>query len=168
MYVKTERLELKPISAADVDTLMELLTDDLVKQTYMLPDFSDREASRPLAQRIKAMSEDPQRYVAGIYVGAQLVGMLNETEREGDSIEMGYALLPRFHNQGYCTEALIGVMDYLFQAGFSQVVTGAFAENGASIRVMVKSGMTLMEKQDVIAYRGKDRLCVYYCARKSK
>ena len=79
MFVKTQRLVLKPIEAADVDTLMELLTDDVVKQTYMLPDFPDREASRPLALRIQAMSEDTGRYVAGIYAGQQLIGMLNET-----------------------------------------------------------------------------------------
>ena len=166
MYVNTERLVLQPISAADVETLMELLTDEQVKQTYMLPDFADREASRPLAERIKAMSEDAARYVAGIYLGTQLIGMLNETEREGTSIELGYALLPRFHNHGYCTEALMGVIPYLFAQGFSEVVTGAFEGNAASIRVMVKSGMQRMDKQDLIAYRGKEHRCVYYCAQK--
>ena len=82
MHVKTQRLALQPIQAADVERLMELLTDEVVKQTYMLPDFASREASRPLAQRIQAMSEDPARYVTGIYLDEQLIGMLNETERE--------------------------------------------------------------------------------------
>jgi RimJ/RimL family protein N-acetyltransferase len=165
MHVKTQRLALQPIQAADVERLMELLTDEVVKQTYMLPDFASREASRPLAQRIQAMAEDPARYVAGIYLDEQLIGMLNETEREADSIEIGYALLPLFHNRGYCTEALMGLIPYLFGEGFRQVVTGAFEENAASIRVMVKSGMQRMDKEDIIAYRGRDHRCVYYCAR---
>ena len=40
MYIKTERLVLQPIGVADLADLVELLTDDIVKKTYLLPDFS--------------------------------------------------------------------------------------------------------------------------------
>ena len=162
MNIKTERLELRPINLDSLDALADLFSDELVKQTYMVPDFPTREDALKLAERIKNLSEDPDRYVAGIYLGHDLVGLLNETERKDQQIEVGYALLPQYHNQGYCTEALQGAMRFLFREGFHSVVAGAFEENPASIRVMVKSGMTKMDHQDTVDYRGKTHTCVYY------
>lgn len=164
MYVKTKRLELKPMDADGVENLTQLLMDDVVKQTYMLPDFAGRQEARSMAQRIRAMSEDSGRYVAGIYLESQLIGLLNETEICGDCIEVGYAILPRFHNRGYGTEALTGAIGYFFGQGFAQVVAGAFEENAASIRVMEKSGMTKAARTDEVTYRGKTHRCIYYLA----
>ncbi len=164
MYLKTERLILKAIAQADLDDLTTLLMDDVVKKTYMVPDFANRDEARKLAGRIACLSEDPQRQVAGIYLDGQIIGMLNETERNGDAIEMGYALLPAYYNRGYCTEALTGVIGYLFTQGFGRVICGAFEKNLASLRVMAKSGMTPMDHTDAVEYRGKIHRCVYYQA----
>lgn len=162
MHIRTKRLELMPIGSADVEALTDLLTDELVKQTYMVPDFPTREEGRAMAQRIQALSLEPGRNVAGIYLGEQLIGLLNQTQVCGDSIELGYALLPRFHGCGYATEALTGAIDYFFRQGFREVKAGAFAENAASLRVMVKSGMTKLPQSDEVSYRGKLHRCVYY------
>lgn len=162
MYIKTERLEMKPIAPESLDALVELLTDDVVKQTYMVPDFPNREESKKLAQRLITLSEQEERHVAGIYYRDSLIGILNETESVDDRIEVGYAILPRYHNQGYCTEALRGEIGYFFAHGFREVLAGAFAENTASIRVMIKSGMTKLDRRDEIEYRGRVHRCVYY------
>lgn len=162
MQIKTERLELRPITMDSLDDLADLFTDELVKQTYMVPDFPNRADAIKLASRVQTQSHDPSRHVAGIYLGSDLIGLLNETERQDDHIEVGYALLPKYHNQGYCTEALRGAMDFLFRQGFRRVVAGAFEGNAASIRVMIKSGMTKMDHQDTVDYRGKTHTCVYY------
>lgn len=162
MYIKTERLELKPISPESLDALVELLTDDVVKQTYMVPDFPNREEAEKLAERLTTLSEQEGCYVAGIYYGDSLIGILNETESVDDQIEVGYAILPRYHNQGYCTEALRGAIGYFFDQGINEVLAGAFAENTASIRVMIKSGMKKLDRRDEIEYRGRVHRCVYY------
>ena len=166
MYIKTNRLTLQSIASANLDQLVELLTDETVKKTYMIPDFPDREAAMKLARRIQQLSQDPDRYVVGMYLGDQLIGMMNDTDRTENAIEMGYAVLPRFQNQGYCTEALTGVIAYLLDCGFPQVLTGAFEENIASQRVMEKSGMTKIDKVDEIEYRGKNHRCIYFVAKK--
>lgn len=165
MYVQTKRLELKPISADSVDLLVELFADEQVKQTYMVPDFKSREEAEKLAKRVQLLSEDASRNVAGIYLGEQLIGLFNQTDTCQDGIEVGYAFLPRFHNQGFATEALMGAISYFFTLGFQKVVAGAFEENAASIRVMVKSGMQKEERSDEVGYRGKSHRCVYYAAR---
>ena len=160
VYVKTERLELKAIGPENLEPLVELLTDETVKQSYMIPDFPDRAAVETLARRLMDLGKE--RIVAGIYLDGELVGILNETEVLADSVELGYAVLPRFHNRGICTEALTGAIGWCLENGFREVICGAFEGNSASFRVMEKSGMKLLERTDEIEYRGKTYLCRYY------
>lgn len=161
MYVKTKRLELKSMAEADREALTELFTEPLVCQTYMVPEFAHRGEAEPLAERVILLSQNPGRNVAGIYRNGQLIGMLNQTDAFDDTVEVGYALLPRYWGQGYATEALTAAISAFFAQGFQEVLAGAFEENVASTRVMIKSGMTLIDRRDVVSYRGKDHLCVY-------
>ena len=166
MYIQTERLELKPITRNSLDVLAELLCDETVTQTYMVPDFACAAEAMPLAKRLMALSEGYDRLVAGIYTGTELIGILNETESNAEYIELGYALLPLYHNQGYATEALRGAIGYCFSNGFQEVIAGAFEENPASLRVMIKSGMKKIDHTDEIPYRGKNHTCLYCTIRK--
>lgn len=166
MELHTKRLILSPVKAESLPSLAELLTDTQVAKTYMVPDFLSPAAAEAMAKRIQIFSQEERPIVFGIYLGDQLIGILNETERTESAIEVGYALLPRFHNQGYATEALSGAIQYLWAQGFQQVTAGAFEENAASIRVMQKCGMVLSPHQDMVDYRGETHRCVYYCAHK--
>ena len=167
MQFTTKRLKIGPLSDADRDAVIDLLTDEKVKQTYMVPDFASREEAAKVFVRLKDLSHQEDRYVAGIYLDDAFIGILNETEIQDKSIELGYAILPKFHNCGYCTEVLSGAIQYLFARGFDRVITGAFEENGASIRVMVKCGMEKLDQQDEIEYRGVVHRCVYYGIQKT-
>lgn len=155
-------LHLSSLTEADREAMLDMLTDDCIRQTYMLPDFPSREDAVPLFQRLVALSADPSRFVRGIYADDRLVGFLNDVEIENSSIELGYVIHPRFQGKGHATEALgLGIKE-LFRLGFREVITGAFPENSASIRVMEKNGMTRIEKTEPIDYRGKTHICVYY------
>ena len=162
MYVTTQRLELGPIRPESLDSLVELLTDEVVKRGYMVPDFSDRAEAVKVALRLMELSRGNDCIMMGIYLEGELVGILNETEALGDSVELGYAILPRFHNRGIGTEVLKGAIGYCFDRGFREVIAGAFEQNLPSFRVMEKSGMTRLEKTDEIEYRGKVYRCLYY------
>ena len=128
----------------------------------MLPDFPSREDAVPLFQRLVYLSGDSRRFVRGIYADETLVGFLNDVEIENGAIELGYVIHPRFQGNGYATEALGIAIGELFRLGFQAVITGAFRQNAASIRVMEKNGMTRTEKTEPIDYRGKTHICVYY------
>ena len=167
MNFNTERLEIKPFSDEDREAVIDLVTDHFVKQTYMLPDFASREDAIPLFERLKGLSQGDDRLVSGIYLGGAFIGFMNEVEIKDKCIELGYAILPKYHNCGYCTEALTGAIPYLFQLGFDEVIAGAFEGNEASFRVMIKSGMEKLEHQDEIEYRGKVHRCVYYSKKKN-
>ena len=142
--------------------MLEMLYDASIKKTYMIPDFKKIEDAERLFSTFMRISHDEDRYVGAISLEGMLIGFMNDTEIEGNSVEMGYVISPQYQNQGYCTEALSGAINFLFERGFSRVICGAFEKNAASIRVMQKCGMTQMDKTDVIEYRGEKHTCVYY------
>ena len=145
---------------------MDLLTDKTVSRTYMLPDYQNRAEAEPLFQRLVQLSAEGSRFVAGVYLDGVFIGMMNDVEIKGQQIELGYAYLPAYYNKGFATEALQGAIAYLLGHGFTTVLTGAFAENSASLRVMEKCGMEKQEYTDELEYRGIPHTCIYYAAKR--
>ena len=166
MRFQTERLEIKPISMEDKEAVLDLVTNEIAGKTYMFPAFQSRKEAEPLFQRLVKLSEDTSRFVAGVYLDGAFIGMMNDVEVKDRQIEMGYAYLPAYYNQGYATEAFRGAIGYLLDHGFEKVVAGAFSGNAASLRVMQKCGMVKQDYTDEIDYRGTTHTCIYYAATK--
>ena len=166
MRITTERLEIRPFEESDAQAMIRLLRNQEIAKTYMVPPLESDEAAMPLFARFRTLSEDPDRAVVGLFDGGQLVGFMNDVERNGSEIEMGYVIDPVYWNQGYATEALKAMIAALFARGYETVICGAFVENPASLRVMEKSGMVFLDREDVISYRGADHRCLYRAAYK--
>ena len=160
--IHTPRLTLAPLREGDKAALTALFHHDGVKETYMVPDPWDDAMADRLFARILALSQDDTRCVFGIFLDDALIGILNDTEIDGKTIEMGYALHPDHWNRGYMSEAFAAVIDYLRTRGFATVTAGAFEKNTASLRVMQKCGMTRLDKTDEIEYHGEKHICIYY------
>ena len=156
-----EKITLRPFKPEDQATILEILTSNIVNQTYMLPDFETPEDAIPLFNRLQSLSGDSGRFVRCIARDDQAVGFLNDVEIQDGTIELGYVIHPRYHNCGFMTAALKTAIQELFQMDFQEVICGAFEENPASIRVMEKAGMTLLDKIDTIEYRGAMHTCYY-------
>ena len=166
MQFKTKRLTVRPFLDSDKDKMLEMLYDESIKKTYMIPDFESIEAAEKLFSAFMRLSIDESRFVGAICLDDEIIGFMNDTEIEGGSVEMGYVISPKYQNRGFCTEAMCGAIKYLFEKGFREVICGAFEENAASIRVMQKCGMKLLPKTDVIEYRGEKHNCIYYSIKK--
>jgi len=155
---------LRAIEESDMERMIGLLTNDVIKKTYMVPDFASREEAERLARRFIELSHDEEHMVVGIELEGRLIGFINDVQKSSDTIELGYALHPDFHNRGCMTAAFEAVIDALFQQGYLLVSAGAFEENKASIRVMEKCGMRRVTQKEHIQYRGEMHTCVYYVA----
>lgn len=164
--ITTPRLTLGVIRECDFDALTAVMKNEEVGKTYMVPDLPDHEAEMKLFSRLRELSERDERYVFGIFLGERLIGMLNDTEINGKTIEVGYAIHPDYWGNGYMTEALSAVIPFLFSAGFDEVIAGAFECNPASLRVMEKSGMKKSNLKAEVEYRGVTHKCVYYSIKK--
>ena len=155
---------LRRLTEADRAAMLEMLTDETVRKTYMVPDMPTEEAKDKLFTRFCALSASSDRYVRGVELDGRLIGFLNDVGIEGGSIELGWVIHPAYHNHGWGTRAAaLAVQELFFGMGFAEVIAGAFEENIASRRVMEKIGMRRIEKTEEIEYRGKTHRCVYYC-----
>ena len=154
-------MKLRVFQESDWPRMAMLVTSSEVNKTYRLPDFESTEKTRPLFDRLMALSKDKARYVRAMEENGEFVGFCNDVEQTGDTVEIGYALCPDVWGRGYATAALKLAIADLFELGFNQVIAGAFVENPASLRVMEKAGMTPIEKVDEIEYRGRTHTCVY-------
>ena len=154
-------MRLRTFQEEHCQVLLEILTHPEVKKTYMLPDFETKEDAIPLFRRLMDLSHNPDRFVRGIFAGEEPVGFCNDVEVQDGTIELGYVIHPDHWGKGYATAALKLAMEELFSLGYREVITGAFEENPASLRVMEKAGMTPIDKVDDIEYRGRIHKCVY-------
>lgn len=153
---------IRPLTPSDEAPMLTLLTNNQIKQTYMLPDFAKKEDAIPLFRRLVTLSHDNTHFVRVMDADGTLVGFLNDVEINNDSIELGYVVHPDHWGKGHATAALKLAIDQLFYQGYTEITAGAFAENPASLRVMEKAGMKRIGKTDEIEYRGKIHRCVYY------
>ena len=156
------KISLRPFEQRDAREIVDLLMDAQVKQTYMIPDFEDREAARPLFERLVQFSREEDRFVRAICLEDRAIGLINDVETLGKRVELGYALLPGYWGKGFATEALKKAIGVMFDRGFDTVRCGAFEENRASCRVMEKSGMHIIAETENISYRGREHRCIYY------
>ena len=164
--ITTQRLSLHSLSEYDNKALITVLKSDEVSKFYMVPELKTSEDETKLFSILLDLSHRDDRYVYGIYLNDILIGIINDTEIAGSRIELGYAMNPDYFGCGYMTEALNGMIKHLFNRGFKEVVAGAFQDNIASIRVMQKCGMSLIERTDKILYRNVYRTCIFYSIKK--
>ena len=159
--IQTPRLTLRPFLRQDEAAAVTLLRHRQVMATYMLPDLTEEEA-RALFSRFVKLSRATDRFVRAVCLENRLIGWLNDTGIEGDAIELGWVIHPDHWGKGYATEAVTAAIGQLRREGFGCVYAGAFRENAASIRVMQKCGMHLLDKTEQLEYRGKTHHCIYY------
>lgn len=160
--LKTQRLTLHPFCDNDLEDTIEILSNNEIKKTFMLPDFKSREESVKMFYTLKSLSNDKAHFVYGIYFNERLIGFINDVDISGDAIEVGYVIHPSMKNQGFATEMLSASIQELFRIGYSEIKAGFFEENHASRRVMEKCGMKMISDTSDIEYRGKIHRCIYY------
>ena len=160
--LRTARLEMKALCPEDADRAMDMLTHPDISKTYMLPEFSCREESRNLFERLMRLSLKEDCFLYGIYLHGEMIGWINETENAFPFIEVGYVIHPSFQNPGYATEALQAAIHELFGMGYTRIRAGFFAGNTPSQRVMEKSGMQPTGETVEIPYRNALHTCILF------
>ena len=160
--LKTARLVMKPYEERDKDAMVDILCNEEIKKTFMIPDFETRLEAEKLFYKLMEFSRSDGHFEYGIYLNGKLIGFLNDCDIEGGEIEVGYVIHPDFKGKGYATEALAAAIEELFRMGYHRVTAGFFEENTPSRRVMEKCGMTKIDLEEDEEYRGKIHHCLYY------
>jgi ribosomal-protein-alanine N-acetyltransferase len=144
---ETDRLIARRWSLDDAEAAFQIYGDPLVCK-YLAGTTDLRiEDSRTRLERYIALYEKVPGFgiwalaerATGEVIGAILLLRLEET----DEYEVGYQFRHSSWGHGFATEAARAAVRYAFDTvGLNRVVGVAFAENGASLRVLEKIGMT--------------------------
>ena len=146
---RTERLELRPPTEADLDAVLTWRHHPAVTR-WLLRTHVDPVAYREAWRR---GADDPLDHAVVAVADGEVVGTLSlevgdgmgqgeESPARGSEGLLGYLLDPAHHGKGYATEMVGAALDLAFGAlGLHRVTAGCFADNVASWRVMEKAGM---------------------------
>ncbi|MBF7010160.1 GNAT family N-acetyltransferase [Novosphingobium resinovorum] len=145
MFVRTERLFLRPAWPEDFDDLVEALSDDDVQRTVdVAPLPRSAEELRIYLDRPR----DPRLPHFFMYLrapgGPQLVGSIglgrSDSALGAKEIEVGYWIVPRYRGRGYAGEALRAVVNQARSLGHLRVIASHFADSRGTQQVLESAG----------------------------
>ena len=142
----TDRLLLRPARLSDVDALFERRADPTVSDWQDWPMPYSRDRALAVIERTMQDDEPPDdggwmltiadREDSAIYGDISVF-----LEDDGRTSAVGYSITPEFWSNGYATEALAAVLDWLFDVkGVSRVYAQMHPENHRSARVLESCG----------------------------
>ncbi|GAA1233950.1 RimJ/RimL family protein N-acetyltransferase [Microbacterium phyllosphaerae] len=152
--VRTERLQIRPMTAPDIDAMWEWRQlPDVNRWLGLAPDTIEAFRERYLdPERLAAMylvellphGGEPAAPIGDlmIRIGDAWAQLEVTDQAKGVEAELGWVLDPGYTGRGYATEAIRAVIDVCFGAlGLRRVHAGCFADNEPSWRLMERLGM---------------------------
>lgn len=154
MIAQTDRLALRELRPDDIDTVWVLFSHPDILKTTLHNSFT-RERCCQWIERQQRMyaTQGFAPWGAELRSNHALIGYCGLGVEHIDGkreVEIGYRLLPSFWGRGLATEAAIAALGHGFTAlGLQRIVATVLERNGASLRVVEKSGMQY-EKDTVL------------------
>ena len=155
----TERLQLRPLAADDLDAFHRLCAQPGVRRYLFDDDIISRDVAAEIVQTSAAYFAD-NGY--GLWAMRRRDGVTVEEKGEEEirgacgfwffheppEFELLYLLSEDYWGQGLAVEAARAVMNYGFEKlGFDRIQASTDAPNSASIRVMEKLGMSFLRRR---------------------
>lgn len=140
MFIRTERLFLRPAWPEDIDELLAVVRDDAMARSialHLLPHAPHEMRNfqpYPCGDRLPSFLM--YRRAAN---GAKLVGGIG-LSRDGSDVELDYWIAREHRGNGYAAETVEAVLEQAQLMGHTQVVASHFADNEASGRVLEGAG----------------------------
>jgi RimJ/RimL family protein N-acetyltransferase len=140
MFVRTERLFLRPGWPEDVDDLVEAISDDAGERKLGAGELP---RSMGAMRDYLARPRDPRLPHFFMYLrspgGPKLVGGIGLGRIE-DEVELGYWIAPCHRGRGFAREAVRAVLAQARSLGHRRVVVSHFADNPATREVLEETG----------------------------
>lgn len=143
--IRTPRLMLRAITPDDVDALFRIFGDLELTRYWGHPTLADRTAAETLAEDIRAGAASGKLLQWGIALGgtADLIGTctLASLDRKNRRADIGAALAPEHHSQGYAEEAVRAVIDHGFgELDLHRLTADVDPRNTPALRLVERLG----------------------------
>lgn len=140
MFIRSERLFLRPGWPEDRDELLALVADESVIRNL------SRAPWPYTAEDARRFLDSPQdRFLPRFLItcpgagGARLLGCIGLSNMQGEA-NLGYWIAREHWGQGYASEATRAVLSLARSIGHKRIVASHFVDNPASGRVLEKAG----------------------------
>ena len=143
--IVTKRLNLRRYELTDAEQMFKnYATDARVTRFLSWEPYENVEDVRTFLAMTIAEYTDEDKYRWAIELDGEMIGSITAmtTDEKNLSCEIGYCLGYDFWGKGIMSEAVLAVMDFLFnRVGMERIMAKHDEENPASGRVMKKCGM---------------------------
>lgn len=145
--LETKRLILRKVTVGDAEVAFKNWTNDSKTTRYVTwKPHGTVENTKKLFEMWEDDYNNPNtyRWVVEVKELGEVIGTIDVVKKRLDdkTAEIGYCYGSKFWGNGYGTEALTKVIDYLLNdVGFELIEARHLVDNPASGRVMEKSGM---------------------------
>ncbi|MBT0669933.1 GNAT family N-acetyltransferase [Novosphingobium profundi] len=140
MFIRTERLFLRPGWPEDFEEIFEALNGDAVPRTLTVPGLP---RSLGDVRRLLEETRNPRLPQFMIYLrapgGAQLVGHIGLVEGEHE-IELVYWIKARFCGRGFAGEAVRAMLEQARSLGHARIAAYEPIESDGDARVLLAAG----------------------------
>ena len=166
--LETERLILRQIRLEDAPSVFNnWASDDEVTKYVRWSTHKNIGETLEYIIHSQIECEGPNNYEWGIIIKEtnELIGAIGAFPSEDDRIEIGYNIGRKYWRNGYTTEALKKVLDYLStERGIHHFICSHAVENPASGSVMKKAGFKYVKDGTAEKFDGSKKfdLKVYY------
>jgi RimJ/RimL family protein N-acetyltransferase len=144
--ISTDRLVLRPFEEADVPSLTEMMRDELVAAWTTVPvPYREADAREFIRRKAPAMRTEGEGIAFAVteFLTQRLVGLvqLEHTDWRILGTEVGYVVAPWARGEGYASESVLAVAQWLFQdQKFERMELHTAADNTAAQQVAQKLG----------------------------
>jgi [ribosomal protein S5]-alanine N-acetyltransferase len=154
MIALTERLILRELHPDDLDTVWVLFSHPDILKTTIHTLTRERCAQWIAKQQERYKTRGFAPWAVELRSSNMVIGYCGMDVEQIDGareVEIGYRVLPSFWGQGLATEAAIGALLHGFTTlNLQRIVATVLERNGASLRVVEKSGMQY--EKDTVLY----------------
>lgn len=142
MRIETERLVLRSPEAEDAPRFREIMNQEFVLRYNAFEPPEDMERLKAQLTRRREKDDMLVLELDGLAIGA--VGIEPDSLRYGvEAVTLDYYIDEKYAHRGYMSEALNGVLGYLFREGGKELVSArVFRENAPSLALLEKLGFT--------------------------
>ncbi|MFF8600503.1 GNAT family N-acetyltransferase [Streptomyces sp. NPDC015232] len=144
--ISTDRLVLRSFEEADIPAFVEMMNDELVVAWTSVPHPYTRHDAEDWVRRIAPAERTEGRgivFAVTEFLTQRLVGIvhLHSTNWRTRATEVAYVTAPWARGEGYATESVLAVAQWLFgDRGFERLELRTAADNTASQQVAQKIG----------------------------
>ena len=167
VVIETKRLVLRYLDVKDSHAIFLNINNDKEVLKYFLDRYLEDETLMTIKERVKFCLENKRYFfVMELKDTNEVIGMIfqcSTPEKYFNNSEIGYAIGRNYWNQGYATEALKAMIDFVFSVGVNKVIVSHIVENIASKKVIEKCGLIYeSRRKEDIYYHDKYYDVDYY------